>query len=326
MFVLDPVPDAGKAYEEHRETLMLYTDLAHPVGYSYPMVEDVGRLNAYAERIVREGKSKVLRELELELSKYDAEKCDYVVMRWGGAPRLFPKDMLEPARYETFEGLSVRVPGRCNDYLVRHYGDDWAYIPPNSGRASHETVCALDVDYRRMQADYLPFIDIPRARKAMLARRAYHVKHSEKLRRADALRAGIIAEFARASVEERASICGFDLQEALSQHRHAELDRVFYEFYRRQTTRDFVGYEEYPDVYRYHHPIYIDIGDELLRIALLNMVETNRVGKAARILDVRRQAVGELSEGLEEVRAAIDAVRMPAFLAPSMSLSGLSPT
>ena len=127
IFVLDPVPDAHDAYQEHRETLSLYNDLSNPYGYSYPMSADKKKLERYARRVKAEGRDKVLSELAGELERYNPEDCDYLVMRWAAAPRLFRKELFAAERYEEFEGLKVRVPGKCADYLVQHYGDDWMF-------------------------------------------------------------------------------------------------------------------------------------------------------------------------------------------------------
>ena len=315
IFILDPVPDAQEAYDAHCEALSLYNDLSNQLGYSYPMSTDRAALELYAKRIQKEGRQAVLSELAARLSRYEGQECAYQVMRWAAAPRLFKSEIFAFERWEDFEGLRVRVPALCNDYLVQHYGDDWMYVPSASGRVTHDAITFLDVDYKTVQDDYLPFIDVERAKKAILNRRSYHVRHMDDLRCADGLKARIAAVFAREETLLRVSNCGIDLDCALRESRNDELESIFSAFYQWQCSALLAGREEYLSIYRYKRPILVDIGDELLRVALLNLAHTNRVAKADRILRIYEKVKGALSGPLQEVRDVVDAVRAPATLA-----------
>ena len=312
IFILDPVPDGGESYQAHREAMSLYNDMANSLGYSYPMSSNTKLLNHYAKRIRTEGRRAVLGELEREVAKYD--DGDYLVMRWAAAPRLFHKSMFGFPRFEPFENLSISVPGKCNDYLVYHYGDDWMQLPSHSGRLTHDAITFTDVDYRTVLDDYLPFLNAERTKQAILKRRNYHIQHMGELHRAEDLRAKIVSEFIRLSTIDLATTCGFNLDSALAEGRHDLLDKVFSDFYRHQSSPQLEGREEYLTIRRYHDPILIDIGDNLMRIALLNLVDTNRVARAARILRTYRLVKGQLGAELEEVGRRIDAVRLPRSL------------
>lgn len=314
IFVLDPVPDDGEAYHKHRETLMLYSELANPLGYSFEISEDNDLLLRYEKRVKTEGRAKVLKELETELCRYDADACNYQVMRWGGAPRIFPKDMLEPSSWGEFEGLRVRMPGRTVDYLVRHYGDEWMYVPPKGSQVTHDDVITtLDVDYKTFQADYLPFINIERTRKAVLNRRNYHLKHNDDLRQSWELKASIAAGFAICTTTKRMNRL-FERGATMDSISSEDLEWVFADFITHQTSAALAGREDYMGIYRYHHPIYIDIGDDKLETALRHLVRTNRIGKAWRILEIREYAKGSLPENLETVRSIIGEIRKPMSL------------
>ena len=310
IFILDPVPDAHEGFARHRKVLSLYNDLANDFGYSYPMTEDRALLRRYSRRVKQEGRRAVLDELARELCQHDIDECDYLVMRWAAAPRLFKKDIYAFERYEEFEGLSVSVPGKCADYLVQHYGDDWMYVPGDSGRITHDAITFLDVDYATVQSDYLPFVDVERAREAFLRRRAYHIYHMGQLNRAKGETARIYATFAQAETLRRAAASAIDVRSALDTADRGVLDWVFGEFYRCQNMPELAGREEYLTINRYYDPVYIDIGDDLLEVALLNLIDTNRVGKAARILEIRNRAAGDLPDGLNAVRSMLDAVRL----------------
>ena len=314
IFVLDPVPDDREAYYKHRETLMLYSELANPLGYSFEISEDNERLLRYEKRIKAEGRARVLKELEEELCRYDVDDCDYQVMRWGGAPRVFPKDMLEPSSWGVFEGLRVRMPGRTVDYLVRHYGDEWMYVPPKEQQVTHDDVIAtLDVDYLTFQADYLPFLNTERTKRAVLNRRKYHLTHNEDLRQSWELKASVAAGFSASTVSRRMAKL-LDSGVTIAEMSLEDLEWVFADFYTHQTSAALAGREDYMGIYRYHHPIYIDLGDDTLEIALQHLIRTNRIGKAWRILEIREYAKGSLPESLESVRDIIRELRKPMSL------------
>ena len=314
IFALDAVPDARNAYQQHRELLSLYNDLSNPLGYSYPMSADRTLLKRWSKRVKEEGRAAVFQELEERLARYDEEACDYLVMRWAAAPRLFRKEVFAYERFEWFEGLRLRVPALCNDYLTYHYGDDFMYVPPDSARLVHDAATFVDIDYKTFQSDYLPFVDAKRTRAAILNRREHHIRHMDELREADELKARICASFVRKVTLARAESCGFDIDHALADGRFADLEGIFCDFYRWQCAPEIEGREEYLGIYRYHKPLCIDIGDELLYAAVANLAHTNRMGKAARILRVHEQARGTLAGEAARARQLVDALRMPASL------------
>ena len=314
IFVLDPVVDAGEAFSQHREALALYNDLANPLGYSYPMSSNPVVINEYEKRIESEGRRPVLSELEEQLCRYSPEESAFLVMRWAAAPRLLPIEWFSYPRYEEFEGIRLRVPSKCADYLTYHYGDDWMYIPDDTGRLVHDAIMFCDVSYDKVLDDYLPFIDVQKTKKAILSRRQAHIRDMEMLRRAEDVKAHIIASFIQKVTIERSKGQESVLVELLEKGHHDKLDEIFGLFYRWQCDAALEGREEYLHIRRYHDPVYADIGDWLLSVALLNLIDSNRVAKAARILRVRERVLGALSFGLEVVKGILEAVRMPSSL------------
>ena len=312
IFVLDPIRDSGPAFERHREALSLYNDLANPLGYSYPLSSDPARIADYTKRMEQEGRRAVLEELEADLCSCELEDASHLVMRWACAPRLFKKEFFAYRRFEDFEGLRIQVPSQCADYLVHHYGDDWAYLPQRSNRVVHDAITFVDVDYQTVQSDYLPFVDVERTKKAILARRQAHIRDMGKIDHASDLRARIASVFARQVTMRRA--CEVDVGRLVENHETEELDRVFAMFYRWQCDALLEGREEYLKLRRYYDPVYIDIGDDLLAFALENLIDTNRVSKAARILRIRELEEAPLDDSVMKAKALLEAVRMPASL------------
>lgn len=88
ILVLDPIPDK-EHHEKYTADLMLYSDLVNPsLNYSYRFDVNQNRFMKYYKRMQKEGKDKVLTELEDKMFRYNEEDCQYYVMRWGGAPFL----------------------------------------------------------------------------------------------------------------------------------------------------------------------------------------------------------------------------------------------
>ena len=94
ILTLDPIPDDEEAFNEYICDIMLYSDLISPsVNYSYRWNVNADRYDEYLKRIEREGKDSVLTELENKLFRYDEESCSKYVLRWGGYPFVFDKEM-----------------------------------------------------------------------------------------------------------------------------------------------------------------------------------------------------------------------------------------
>ncbi|MGI6736873.1 MAG: LicD family protein [Anaerovoracaceae bacterium] len=309
---LDPIPNPHDAYKKYCEDLTLYSDLVNEMmNYSYAFGTNRDRLEHYLERVKKEGKEKVLSELESRFLCYDEEDCDYCVMRWGSYPLLFRKDMYGSSRWGEFEGLKVRIPDRTYDYLVQHYGDDWMNIPPHEGRASHNAIFSLNRDYKAIQNDYLPYIDVPKTRAAIHARNIAFFRSAELRHRTQDMRAEIAAVYVRMEVRQRAEEAGGtrSLTQMLKDCRYDELEVIFSEFYQRQWSPQLSGRQEYVKAYRYLRPVCCDIGEDLLYIALMHLINTNRVAKAERFLDIYEYRHGPAQGQLAEIRPVIEELR-----------------
>lgn len=304
IFILDTIPDADASFRAHREVLALYTDLANPLGYSYPMSTSSEKLRFYESRIITEGRVPVLRELANQLERFDDNAGDYMVMRWAAAPRLFHRSIFGFPRKEKFEHLKINVPSRLNDYLVQHYGDDWEQLPPVAERVTHDAITFTDVDYQTVLDDYLPFVDVERTRKAILRRRRYHIDHMDELNRIEDLRAQILAQFAQAVTNLSAS----------ENHGNSNEDERFATFIRIQSLSEVSGREEYRAVRRYFNPVSVKLDENDFCDVVRLLADTNRMGLAARFLEVREQSLGGLSSAERDVRNSLEAVRLPRSL------------
>ncbi|MGN0673918.1 MAG: LicD family protein [Anaerovoracaceae bacterium] len=309
ILVLDPVPDK-ETYKKYTKRLMLYSDLVNQsTMYSFRFGWNKDEYKEYMERIENEGKEKVLKELEDELFSYPEEECDYLVLRWGGTTFLFDKDMYGSSRWEEFEGVMCRVPDRSADYLVQHYGDDWMYIPPHAEQESHDAIFSHTVSYKTIQDDYLRYIDIPATRAALHERKLLYFDQMDNRILEKDMRAKAVAIGAGMTLEASIRDSGLDIYQELEKGSFKELSRVFDEYFNIQLGRNCIGREDYRGFGRFLNPMFADIDDDTLYVAVMVLIHTNRMAKALRLMEVREHAKGELTDGLKAARQLIMRIR-----------------
>ncbi|MGI6211117.1 MAG: LicD family protein [Anaerovoracaceae bacterium] len=309
ILVLDPVPDR-EAYERYVEDLMLYSDLINPMlNYSYRFGVNKKRYRKYRRRMRLEGKDAVLSELERAMFSYDEAVCPYVVLRWGGVPFLFPKEMFGEPRIGEFEGVPCLLPARTSDYLVRHYGDEWMRIPPKREQETHEAIMSPTTGYKTIQRDYLPFLDVPKTRRAFLKRKRFFLSGMDKRLAGKQQEVSQICLGAKFALEDAIRRSSVDPEEALETHRYDELRELFRDYLKLQLSRKIAGREDYIGIHRFQRPGFIDIDDRTLHVAVRLLIDTGEVAKADRLLQIRRTAKGGLAGALLEDQELILAIR-----------------
>lgn len=310
ILVLDPIPDKEETYIKYRDDLMLYSDLVNPsLNYSYRWGINKKRFNKYYSRVQKEGKDKVLRELEQQMFCYEEKDCDYYVMRWGGAPFLFDKDMYGESRWADFEGTRCRVPDRTGDYLTWHYGDDWMYIPPHGEHESHEAIFSFTTDYKTIQNDYMRYLDVDGIRNAVIKRKKFFLKQMKRRLKSKDSIVQISADAACLDLKTKVANFDGDLEQMLEEARYDELSQFFGKYYNEQGSRQIIGREDYLGIYRFHNPYLVEVDDSIIYVAVMTLIHTNKIAKAARFLDVREQKKGPLSEKLLFARNLIAEIR-----------------
>lgn len=310
ILVLDPIPDAGESYEKYVKGLMLYSDIVNQRNlYSFRFGYNRDEYIHYMDRISKEGKDKVLSELEKELFSYPEEECDYYVLRWGGTVFLFDKDMYGSSRWEEFEGVMCRVPDRSADYLVQHYGDDWMYIPSHGEQESHNAIFSHNVSYKVIEQDYLKFVDVEGTRKSLHEVKLMYFNTMEERRYELDTAARLIALSAKMALEASLKKADVNIYEALQNNNFEKLNAIFDEFISIQMGRLCIGREDYHGIGRFVKPMYSNISDDVLYVIVMLLINTNRMAKAMRLMEVREFAAGELTDELKEARKLVLRIR-----------------
>lgn len=312
ILTLDPIPADDREYEKYRTHLMIYSDLINiSVGYSDRWEIPVSMYLKYLLSYIFLGKKRTLEKLEKIMFSYNEEECDRYAMRWGGCPFLFDKDMMFPVKEGIFEGQKAMIPNKCSDYLIWHYGDEWSYMPPHHSREGHVAVCVDELPYQELREEYMPKIKKGRLRRDSVFRKFYNMmiaKKSHKIRQDGlAMKARAVALDLQEAIEES----GLKINELVENRSFRKLSALFGSYYRSQLSADFIGREDYTNIYAFYHPILVEIPDETFYAAMLTLFYTERVSKAYRMLQIR-QNLDHLSTEMEKLKDDIELFRKAA--------------
>ena len=72
-----------------------------------------------------------------------------------------------------------------------------------------------------------------------------------------------------------------------------------------QLSRECIGSHEFGDMLRYMNPCYVPVSDEIVHALMMMLIYINKVGKANRLLDIRRKQSGYNSEKFEDIERFI---------------------
>lgn len=312
ILTLDPIPADDREYEKYRTHMMIYSDLINiSVGYSDRWEIPASMYLKYLLSYIFLGKKRTLEKLEKIMFSYKEEECDRYAMRWGGCPFLFDKDMMFPVKEGIFEGQKAMIPNKCSDYLIWHYGDEWSYMPPHHSREGHVAVCVDGLPYQELREEYMPKLRKGKLRRDSVFRKFYNMwiaKKSHKVRQEGlALKARTVALDLQGAINES----GIKIRELIENRSFHKLSALFGSYYKNQLSADFIGREDYTNIYAFYHPILVEIPDEIFYAAMLTLFYTERVSKAYRMLQIR-QNLDHLSHEMERLKEDIELFRKAA--------------
>ena len=288
VLTLDPIPDSDKLYEkQYRENMMLYSELTNLTSvygdrYEVPITRYVWQ----SIKLKVFGRDKTYGDLEKKMFAWKEEDCKRMAMRWGGCPFLFDKDMFFPTKDMPFEDMMVMVPARMSDYLIWHYGDEWAYVPPHGERESHDTVEPPNVSYQDFRAEYSAQVPIGKIRRHAFFRKAFQLLGAKKAHKADEKRKTILAKAVGLDLHARLAALEEPLEDYVKDRRYEELSALFAPYFSKQLSADFVGREDFANIYPFYHPILIPVEDSVFFAGLMTLLYTERVRWVDRLLKI----------------------------------------
>ena len=116
IFILDPISDDPKDYENYRRDLYLYTTLINYANVSaYRINLDPELYKHYLNMEREKGALYVRQLLEKKLASYHSAEGEHYAFRWQGAPVLFKRWWFEAPVPVAFEGSTVNAPKGISD-------------------------------------------------------------------------------------------------------------------------------------------------------------------------------------------------------------------
>ncbi len=305
VLTLDPIPPDDREYEKYRTNMMIYSDLINEA-YVYCQRYEISvwKYLKYLLYYFVLGRDKTLKKLEDAMFSYKEEDCTRYAMRWGGCPFLFDKDMMFPVKYMDFEGIKVMVPNRTSDYLIWHYGDEWSYIPPHEERTSHNAISVEGITYQDLRDVYMKKINVGKVKRDSIFRKIYYIGTAKKRHKLTEERNWLKARSVEMDLEARIRFSSSSLAELLQKRDFAALGEIFSQYFAVQLSADFIGREDFGNIYSFYHPMLLDISDEAFEAAIMTLIYTERVGKAYRMLQVKKK-LQKLTSGMEQMEKDI---------------------
>ena len=284
----DYLPDSGKSWEKYTKDITLYSDLINPcIVYSYRFCANQFRYGFYRLKMRIFGRDKVLDKLQEKMFSYKEEDCPYLVLRWGGTPLLFKKEIFGNSKNNVlFVDTMGQAPDFINDYLVEHYEDEWMFVPPAAEQGGHNSIYSLDLDYKVIRKEINHFISPQKETKKFLRKKSIAMQIMAPwlvLKNLNFLATG------RKKSKYFTHYFEKNKKEIINAHRYKNyirLEEIFSQFFALQFDKDYFGRDDYDNVYKYRHPIIIKIPDDMADKAVYTLFNRNKISKALRMIQV----------------------------------------
>ncbi len=310
ILVLDPLPDDSDVLQRYTYDVMLYSDL---LNYSLQCGRRFGvtahDYTKYLRLQKRKGKRYIRDLFEHRLASYFSDEGSIYAMRWGGNTLVFDRAWFEKPATWHFVDFDAMVPCGINEYLVYHYGDEWAQVPAAVERSSHDAAASLAFPYTEVEQER---ITGGKCQQKMLKALEKRKKILLKVQKVDFSLQTQAVEYQalciKLDLEARLQSKGYQWNAACGLDTVLNLLPCFVSYFNWQLSAKAIGRDDFVGAYRFHHPILVNLSDELFYIACLLLFMTERVGKAKRLLDIRKEQVG-LSEQLENLNMTIENLR-----------------
>ena len=303
---LDPVPRDEDILKKHFELLLIYSDIINEnAPYIHRTDVNEEKYRFYMDYMKKYGKTAVLEKIEEQLLCYDEKDCDLYFMRWGGSPIILEKSMFSTVKYVEMEGINLPIPVNYNEYLVYHYGYEWEQVPSVKHQMTHDTVHCVHQNHHTIKKTYRGVIDTDRISEINQKNKDSKIStHAVKHYTADT-----VVRFRGAKIG-RELLTGIskkntDLLKLYNKHDYERLNTIFKNYYNAQNHAQFSGRDTYVALYRYQHPILIDLPTDVFTIAMKTQADSGKVGRTLRTLDIYEQVKGKLPHELKMLKNTI---------------------
>lgn len=299
---LDPIPSDPALQRKYLEDLALYSDLVNPNGQFSIRMECNEKRYRTCRRLIKMGlKKPLLRYLRKQMFSYKEEDCEYYALRWAGIGLVSRKEIYGKPKTARFVDADLMIPARPYEYLIWHYGLDWALVPPHDERMSHNAVYDTETDYKTMRQHFAKYVDRDKLMKANFARKELRMSRVKEIHGKQDR--DINMEKAMVQAEQKAVLAcrKVDVGELLEQKQYAQIMQIFEPYITFATSRPVIGREDYDGAYRFYKPIFTEIGIDNFEAIITAMTHTEGISRVLRFLEVFRMNGGKMTECLQEM-------------------------
>lgn len=312
VFILDPIPRDKELQRRQWNLLNIYSELVVPHNaYTHRDDDDfLAQYRPYMERYEKGEKAELLAELSEQLFTCKEEDADQYMLRWASVPFIFDKDLFgEPERFP-FEGLSLPVPQKWDEYLTVEYGTDWMYFPHDPAELGHTMVLDLEHPYPLYYEDAAPQLGwADEMVKGMMDRKGLLCEAEIRQRPFRDMEADIKANMLASVAESIDAAPEGNIGRLTAEGSWQEILRQYASVITAQFSHDFIGAPRHSKLRRVHNPVMIPLRADILAGLIRAMLATGKYGKAARWIElaekkgVRNQLPEELTALAEDILA-----------------------
>ncbi len=297
IFVLDPVPSEPALQREHIGKLNIYADMVMPY-YGYTNRADdkyLAMYDEYAKRAKKEGKEKIIKELEDQLFSMKEEDSEYYVLRWGTLSHVFEKSMFGEPVYFDYEDMKIPCPHRWYDYLVQLYGPKWMYIPPHIEDESHDFIVDIDHRYTNYTIDADRFIPKEEGYQNYLRRKELFIKKEQLVRPMKNEILKLDEKYVLLSQAKYLANNNIDVFQLSEEGKYGDIVKAYKTYIDMQFSTNFIGKMNHANTYRYNNRVFINLPDDQLEVLLYALFMTG-AAKRCKDLIALRASKGQLTD------------------------------
>lgn len=315
IFILDPVADDQIA--AYQKDLFLYYDMliyadttAARVGVS------VEEYQAARELIKQRGKLEACKEFEKRLESHFDENGTHYAHRWHGSATVFDRKDFSQQMFVPVGPYKMPVPSGYNGVMRSSFGDEWPIMPKNANAAKHSAPASLKIPYKDALEYFRPTHDREEIKKQMYARKPAVLGRGTTRHFLNDNWASLRASMVSIEVTRRVAAHQQEFQAALEARDGQVLNKILGSYVDWQIGRYVLGRRFAALFWRYQHPVFIQVDDQVFEALLLALMCTERIGRAKQLIDVRREKLrlpitplmSEIESDIEYFRTATDSV------------------
>ena len=314
IFVLDPVINSKDAIKEYEKNVFLASDLISECIMYSNRLQEAGEYEKYITRMETEGKERVVQEVYEKLEKHKEEESDCYMLRWGGMPHIFPKEMFTEPKYYPFEDMMMPLPSKVSDYLIQLYGLDWVNVPGRAGQITHNSISNNEYPFQTFKELILPRVDSNAEEKFVSKKKRIfndlqfiHSFNNEML--------DVEGAYVKRNILNNIKEKEIDILNIVEERNFEQIQNIFKSYIDIQCDAEFIGNGTFAGYYKKLNPTFIDLGDENLYAVLYFMMETGKIAKADRLLNIRKTVVERpLAECLVTLQNLLEDIKKAANL------------